>query len=71
MPALYDETWCARVQLEWMRLALESFGAWSSRKNPQVQDMVQAHQKGEQAQVKLLGNPVPLSEGPGGQLTLF
>lgn len=71
MPALYDETWCARVQLEWMRLALESFGASSSRKNPQIQDMVQAHQKGEQTQVKLIGNPAPLNEGPGGQLTLF
>ena len=73
MPALYDETWCARVQWERMRLALEGLGAVEGKKKPQVQDLVQARQKIEQPQVKLVDNPVPLplNEGPGGQLTLF
>lgn len=73
MPALYDETWCARVQLERMRLVLNRLDALSSRKNPQVQDMVQVRQKNGQTQVELASNrePLPLNEGSGGQLTLF
>lgn len=72
-PALYDETWCARVQLEKVRLALENMGVLASRKKQQVQDMVQASQQIEQPQAQPMSDPVSLSlsEGPGGQLTFF
>ncbi len=72
-PALYDETWCTRVQLERMRLVLESLDVLGSRKKSQVQNLVQAHQKIEQPEMKLESNPtsLTLNEGPGGQLTLF
>ena len=71
MPALYDETWCGRVQLERMRLALKSLGVFGSANKSQVQDMEQAHPENEQVQTGLVNNPVLLNEGSGGQLTLF
>lgn len=73
MPALYDETWCMRIQWERIKLALELMGAMGGTQKRQVQDLEQAPQNNEQPQINFAVNPVsrPLNEGPGGQLTLF
>lgn len=67
-PALYDETWCARMQLEKMRLILEHLGKldFEQKTKPTSEDGKEA---GMSPDVKAMSQP--LNEGAWSQLKLF
>lgn len=65
MPALYDETWRMRIQLEHVRFALKSLGVMESAPDGEVPRASQPVPELEPQE------PPPLNETHGGQLTLF
>ncbi len=67
MPALYDEVWCARIQWERLKLALEGRGVMEAPQESAPKETPRSPPKKEPAQPE----PPPLIEGAGGQLTLF
>ena len=73
MPALYDEVWCARIQYERVKLALESLGVMKSPREPEQETPVPENDPPEVPPIKEIAQPEspPLIEGDGGQLTLF
>ena len=73
LPALYDEVWCARIQYERVKLALESLGVMKSPQKPEQETPVPKNDLPEVPSIEepAQPEPPPLIEGAGGQLTLF
>lgn len=67
MPALYDEVWCARIQWERVKLALESLGVMEAPQEVIPPKAAQPPPKKDPIQPE----PTPLIEAAGGQLSLF
>lgn len=67
MPALYDEVWCARIQWERVKIALEGLEVMEAPQELAPKETPQPPPQKTPAQPK----PSPLIEGAGGQLSLF
>ena len=70
---LFRSVWCARIQYERVKLALESLGVMKSPQKPEQETPVPKNDPPEVPSIEepAQPEPPPLIEGAGGQLTLF